>query len=163
MNMHEFSLAKHDPELLEIIKPVKQYSKEHKVLAEWAIECLNRYLPQFKQKYSGQDIPDIAVATLQKWIRGEIKMWDARKYTYTVLGLAREIEKVDKVYAKIVRATAHCIATCHVPTHSEGTAMYIISFIQNMNKTNDHVIDLMSRERKWQRDRLIQMMAECRD
>jgi hypothetical protein len=163
MNMHEFSLTKHDPDLLEIIKPVKQYSKEHRVLAEWAIECLNRYLPAFKQKYPDEIIPDTAIATLQKWIRDEKKMWDTRKYTYTVLGLAKELEKTDKVYAKIVRATAHCIATCHVPTHSEGTAMYIVSFIQQFNKDSDRVFDLMSQERQWQYDRLVRMMAEHRD
>lgn len=159
MDMTTFSLAKHDPDLLAIIQPVKQYSKEHKLLAEWSIECLGRYLPLFKKKYPQEIIPDTAVSTLRQWMNGRLKMWDARKYTYTVLALAKELEKTDPIYTKLVRATHHCLATCHVPTHSEGTAMYIVSFIQQDNQGKENVLELMSRERQWQLGRLRQLMA----
>jgi hypothetical protein len=92
-------------------------------------------------------------------MNGELEMWSARKYAYTVLALAKELEKTDPVYTKLVRATHHCLATCHVPTHSEGTAMYIISFIQQANQGNEKVPDLMSQERQWQLERLQQLMT----
>lgn len=158
LDMNKFSLTKHDDELLAIIKPVKQYSNEHKILAVWAIDCLNRVLPLFEIKYPNEIILKTAVGTLQKWIHDEIKMWDARKYTYTVLALAKAMEKDDKPYSQIVRATSHCIATCHVPTHSEGTAMYVVSAIKLLNSGKANVVALMEDERMWQINHLRELM-----
>jgi hypothetical protein len=158
IDMNKFSLTKHDDELLDIIKPVKQYSNEHRILAIWAIDCLNRILPLFEMKYPSEIILKTAVGTLQKWINGEIKMWDARKYTYTVLALAKTMEKYDKPYSQIVRATSHCLATCHVPTHSEGTAMYAVSAIKLINKSKDDAVVLMENERIWQINHLKELM-----
>ncbi len=158
IDMNKFSLTKHDDELFDIIKPVKQYSNEHKILALWAIDCLNRILPLFEMKYPNEIILKTAVGTLQKWINDEIKMWDARKYTYTVLGLAKTMEKDDKPYSQVVRATSHCLATCHVPTHSEGTAMYVVSAIKLINKSKGDVVALMENERIWQINRLKELM-----
>lgn len=156
--MNKFSLTKHDDELLDIIKPVKQYSNEHKVLALWAIDCLNRVLPLFETKYPNETILKTAVDTLQKWINDEIRMWDARKYAYIVLALAKTMEKTDKPYSQIVRAASHCLATCHVPTHSEGTAMYVVSAIKLLNKGRADVIKLMEDERIWQINHLKELM-----
>lgn len=158
IDMNKFSLTKHDDELLDIIKPVKQYSNEHKILAIWAIDCLNRILPLFEMKYPSEIILKTAVGTLQKSINDEIKMWDARKYTYTVLALAKSMEKDDKPYSQIVRAASHCLAACHVPTHSEGTAMYVVSAIELINKSKDDVVVLMENERIWQINHLKELM-----
>ena len=87
----------------------------------------------------------------------KITMWEARKYCWTVLKLAREIENEDKVCCQILRATSHCLATCHVPTHAEGTAMYVISAIKHLNKDKENVIELMEDERKWQIKHLIEL------
>ncbi len=160
VDMREFSLTKHDDELYKIINPVKQYSDEHKILAIWAIDCLNRILPLFRNKYPEETIPDTAVYTLNKWINDAIKMWDARKYTYTVLALAKSMGKDDKPYSQIVRAASHCLATCHVPTHSEGTAMYVVSAIKLMNLGKNNVLELMEDERIWQINHLKELLKE---
>lgn len=161
IDMNKFSLTKHDDELLEIIKPVKQYSKEHKILAIWAIDCLNRILPLFEVKYPNENILKIATDTLKKWINDEIKMWDARKYTYVVLSLAKTLEKNDKPYSQIVRATSHCLATCHVPTHSEGTAMYVVSAIKLINQGENDLIKIMQNERIWQINHLKKLIQHA--
>ena len=161
IDMNHFTLTKHDEELVDIIKPVKQNSNEHKILAIWAIDCLNRVLPLFFARYPDETILKTAIGTLQKWIAGEMKMWDARKYTYTVLAFARSLEIDDKPYAQIVRAAAHCLATCHVPTHSEGTAMYVVSAIKNIYKSKPNVIALMEEERRWQTYHLKELMNDA--
>lgn len=159
LDMKNFTLTKHDDELFAIIKPVKQYSTEHKTLAKWGIDCLNRFLSIFEAKYpSESSIIHTAIETLQKWMNGEMKMWDARKYTYTVLALAREIEKNDKTFAQIVRATSHCLATRHVPTHFEGVAMYTVSFLKHFYKNKENVFAIMEEERKWQIEHLKLLM-----
>lgn len=159
--MNKFTLTKHDDELIFIIKTVKQNSIEHKVLAKWATDCLNRVIPLFEEKYPDITILNTALCKLQKWKNGEMKMWDARKYTYTVLELARTMEKYDKPYSQIVRATSHCLATCHVPTHAEGTAMYVVSAIKLLNQNKDNVIKLMEDERRWQINQLKSLMNLC--
>ena len=76
VDMKKFTLTKHDDELYAIIKPVKLYSSEHKILAVWGIDCLSRFLPVFEAKYPNESkVLYTAVGTLQKWINGEIKMW----------------------------------------------------------------------------------------
>lgn len=145
MDMKKFSLAKHDPEIQDLISKTN-----HKVLAQWAIDCLNRVFYIFEERYPDENIPQTAIKILNDWMNDKITMWEARKYCWTVLKLAREIEKEDKACCQIVRATSHCLATCHVPTHAEGTAMYVISVIKHLNQDNKNVIALMEDERKWQ-------------
>lgn len=145
MDMNKFSLTKHDPEIQNLISIT-----DHKLLAQWAIDCLNRVLFIFEERYPNEDIPQNAINILKDWMDDKITMWEARKYCWTVLELARKIEKEDKVCCQIVRATSHCLATCHVKTHAEGTAMYVISAIKYYNNDKKNVIKLMEDERVWQ-------------
>ena len=118
IDMTKFSLATHDQEIQDLISKT-----EHKILAQWAIDCLNRIFYIFEEQYPNENIPQTAINILNYWMNDKITMWEARKYCWTVLELARKIEKENKVCCQIVRATSHCLATCHVPTHAEGTAM----------------------------------------
>lgn len=145
IDMTKFSLATHDQEIQDLISKT-----EHKILAQWAIDCLNRIFYIFEEQYPNENIPQTAINILNYWMNDKITMWEARKYCWTVLELARKIEKENKVCCQIVRATSHCLATCHVPTHAEGTAMYVISAIKYLNKDSENVIELMEDERKWQ-------------
>lgn len=158
MDMHQFSLAKHDPEILELLA-----TTEHKVAAQWALDCLNRVLPVFEEKHPNEDIPAHAVQTLKDWMNDKISMWEARKYCWMVLKLARELEPQDKACCQIVRAASHCLATCHVITHAEGTAMYAVSAIQHLNRENNKAdtIAQMEHERQWQIQRLLQLRREA--
>ncbi len=152
MDMKKFSLTKHDLELQNLISLTDQ-----KILAKWAIDCLNRIFYIYEKKYPNETIPQTAIKILNDWIKDKITMWEARKYCWTVLELARKLEKEDKVSCQIVRATSHCLATCHVPTHAEGTAMYVISAIKYFNKDKENVIELMEKERKWQIKHLLKL------
>lgn len=154
MDMNQFSLVKHDPEILELLA-----TTEHKAAAQWALDCLNRVLPVFEGKYPDEKIPMHAVQILKDWMNDKILMWEARKYCWTLLKLVRELEPQDKASCQIVRAASHCLATCHVPTHSEGTAMYAISAIQHLNreKSKADTIARMESERQWQMKRLLEL------
>lgn len=155
IDMKNFSLAKHDPQIQELISKT-----EHKALARWAIDCLNRVLYIFEERYPEEKIPQTAVSILEEWINDKITMWEARKYCRTVLELARKIEKENKACCQIVRAASHCLATCHVPAHAEGTAMYVVSAIKYLNQDKQNVAELMQTERKWQIERLIELKSK---
>lgn len=150
--MNKFSLAKRDSEIQDLIQKT-----DHKILARWAIDCLNRVFYIFEERYPNETIPKTAIKILNDWIEDKITMWEARKYCWTVLELAREIEDEDKVCCQIVRATSHCLATCHVPTHAEGTAMYVISAIKYLNIDKENVTELMENEKKWQIEHLLKL------
>ena len=152
MDMKKFSLAKHDPQITKLIKDT-----DHKTLAIWAIDCFNRGRYLFDQDYLENQIIDKALDTLKLWINDEISMWEARKYCWIVLKAAKEIEAKDKVACQILRACSHALATCHVPTHSEGTSMYIISAIKIFYKDKENVIELMADERDWQIHHLLEL------
>lgn len=155
IDMTKFSLAMHDQEIQDLISKT-----EHKILAQWAIDCLNRIFYIFEEQYPNETIPQTAINILNYWMNDQITMWEARKYCWTVLELARKIEKENKVCCQIVRATSHCLATCHVSTHAEGTAMYVISAIKYLNKDSENVIQLMEDERKWQIKHLIELRTQ---
>lgn len=152
IDMKTFSLAKHDPELQDLIAKT-----DHKLLARWAMDCLDRILYVYEERYPDENIPQTAIKILNDWIEDKIPMWEARKYCWTVLELARKLENEDKVCCQIIRATSHCLATCHVPTHAEGTAMYVVSAIKHINKDKKDVIELMENERKWQIEHLLDL------
>lgn len=152
MDMKKFSLAKHDPRIVELINRT-----DHKILAIWAIDCFNRGRYLFNKDYPENQIIDKALDTLRLWINDEISMWEARKYCWVVLKTAREIESKDKVACQILRACSHTLATCHVRTHSEGAGMYVISAIQIFYKDREDVIQLMEKEREWQINHLLEL------
>ena len=148
---------RHDPRLVEMINQTDQ-----KTLAIWAIDCVERFMPLFENKYPEEVRPRTAINVLKKWINDEIKMWDARKFTYPALAAARELEKTDKAACQIARACSHALATCHVPTHSEGPAMYVISAIYHLNKDKENVDELMEEERNWQIKHLLNLKKELK-
>ncbi len=150
--MKKFSLAKHDARIIELINET-----DHKTLAIWAIDCFNRGRYLFNKDYPKNQIIDKALNILKLWINDGISMWDARKYCWVVLKTAREIEANDKVACQILRACSHTLATCHVPTHSEGAGMYVISAIKIFYKDNENVIKLMEDEREWQINHLLEL------
>ncbi len=140
---------RHDPRLVELIKDTDQ-----KLLARWAFDCVTKYLYLIEDKYPNETRPRDALNMLNKWLSDEVKMWDARKFTYPTLAVARELEATDKVACQIARACSHALATCHVKTHSEGSAMYVISALYYLNKDNANVDDILEAERNWQIEHL---------
>lgn len=75
IDMNKSSLIQHDPEIQELIKTTDQ-----KVLARWAINCLNRILYVYQDKYLNENTPTTALNILNDWLNDKITMWEARKY-----------------------------------------------------------------------------------
>jgi len=153
--MKPFPLPKKDIRMIELIETI-----DHKILATWSIDCLERFMPYLESKYPNEERPRKAINILKDWIDDEITMWEARKYCYPVLAFAREIEETDKVGCQIARACNHALATCHVPTHCEGVTIYTLSAIQYQNINQDNVMKLMEEEREWQINHLLKLRQQ---
>lgn len=150
------SALQHDPRIQELIKQTNK-----KTLALWAIDCFNRQRGLVNEGYVEENkIIDHALATLNLWLEAKMTMWEARKYCWTVLKAAREIEKQDKVACQMLRACSHTLATCHVATHSEGSAMYVLSAMQYAYRDDENLIKMLEDERTWQIKHLKDMIAD---
>ena len=115
----KFSIAHEDEEMLELVR-----KSDHKTLALWAIECAERVMPYFEEKYPQDQRPRQAIETLRTWIdTGVFKMAVIRKASLDSHAAAREVGE-DSPARAVARAAGQAVATAHVPRHAYGPAIY---------------------------------------
>lgn len=149
--MKPYPLPKKDERMQTLIQSVP-----HKTLARWAQETMEYFLPYLDEHYPQEERPREAMRILTQWLNDEITMWEARKFCWKVLEFAREIEEKDKAGCQLVRACSHTLATCHVPSHCEGVTIYTLSYMQYAYHDQPDILEMMSKERERQIQRLIQ-------
>ena len=59
--------------------------------------------------------------------------------------------------ALILRGASHTLATCHVATHAEGSALYVLAFLKYQNQNKENLIKTLEKERKEQIDHLVEL------
>ena len=105
--------------MVELVKKT-----DHKTLAIWAIDCAERVLPYFENKYPEDHRPRQAIEELMAWINtGVFKMVVIRKASLASHATAREVGE-DNAARSAARAAGQAVATAHVPRHSYGAAVY---------------------------------------
>jgi hypothetical protein len=137
----KFSVAHKDESIVELVRKT-----DHKTLALWAIDCVERVMHYFEEKYPEDHRPRKAIETLQKWIStGIFKMADIRKAALDSHAAAREAGE-DNAARSAARAVGQAVATAHVPTHSIGAANYALQAICRATNSSDAI----AKERDWQ-------------
>ena len=147
----KFSLKQHKDEFLELVR-----TTDHKTFGVWAIDCAERVLPYFEEKYPEDDRPRNAIETLQTWIdTGVFKMDVIRGASLASHAAAREVGE-DNAARSAARAAGQAVATAHVPTHSIGAAVYALQAIYRATDASD-VDAAVARERDWQYRHLLEL------
>jgi hypothetical protein len=142
-----------------IIKLVNK--TDHKTLAVWAIDCVERVLPYFEEKYPEDHRPRNAITTLHKWIKtGVFKMSDIRKAALASHAAAREVNE-DSPARSAARAAGQAVAIAHVPTHSVGAASYALQAVYRASIPSD-ADAAVAKERDWQLQRLLDLRKNKR-
>jgi hypothetical protein len=150
MENPKFSIAHPDGSMLELVKITDQ-----KTLAVWAIDCAQRVLPYFEEKFPEDHRPRQAIATLQTWVdTGVFKMAVIRKASLDSHAAAREVGE-DNAARSAARAAGQAVATAHVPAHSYGSAIYAQQAIFRASDS-PHAVAAAAKERDWQYRRLIE-------
>jgi hypothetical protein len=151
MEKTKFTITHKDEEMLELIK-----NTNHKTLAVWAIDCTERILPYFEEKYPEDHRPRQAIEALQAWIdTGVFKMAVIRKASLASHAAAREVGE-DNAARSAARAAGQAVATAHVPRHSYGPAVYAQQAIYRA--TNSFDADAaVAKEREWQYQHLLNL------
>lgn len=127
---------------------------DHKTLAHWAIDCAERVLPYFEEKYPDDHRPREALTTLKQWIiTGVFKMSVIRKASLDSHAAARAVGE-DSLARSAARACGQTVATAHVPTHSLGSAIYAQQAIFRATDGSDEAV---AREREWQYQHLVKL------
>ena len=87
MEKSKFSITRKDEEVLELVTKTDQ-----KTLALWAIDCAERVMPYFEEKYPQDHRPRQAIGTLKIWIDTKVfKMAVIRKASLDSHAAAREV------------------------------------------------------------------------
>jgi len=151
MKKSKFSIAKKDPEMMELVRITNQ-----KTLAQWAIDCAKRVLPYFEDKYPKDNRPRQALETLKEWIKtGIFKMSVIRKASLDSHAAARDCVE-DSPAKSAARACGQAVATAHVSRHAYGSAIYAQQAIFRASNLND-TEKAASKERDWQYKRLVML------
>jgi hypothetical protein len=153
-NMKEkskFSVTFKDESIVGLVRKT-----DHKALAVWAVDCVERVMPYFEDKYPEDERPRKAIEALRKWIQtGIFKMADIRKASLDAHAAAREVGE-DTAARSAARAAGQAVATAHVPTHSIGAANYALQAIHRSADSSD-TDAAVAKERDWQYQHLLEL------
>ena len=133
---------------------------DHQTLAVWAIDCAERVLPYFEEKYPDDRRPQEAIEALQAWIDTRVfKMAVIRKAALASHAAARETGEDDPARSA-ARAAGQAVATAHVRTHAIGAANYALQAIHRAARSSD-ADAAVAKERRWQYQRLLRLREKA--
>ncbi len=148
MKQKKFSITHKDEELQTLVSKT-----DHKTLAVWAIDCTERVMHFFEEKYPQDHRPRLAIETLKTWLdTGKFTMAVIRKASLDAHAAARQVGE-DNAARSAARAAGQAVATAHVPRHAYGPAIYA----QQAIFRDTHSMDAVENERNWQYNRLRQL------
>jgi len=148
MEKSKFSITRKDEEMLELVSKT-----DHKTLALWAIDCAERVMPYFEEKYPHDPRPRQAIETLKIWIdTGVFKMAVIRKASLDSHAAAREVGENNPARSA-ARAAGQAVATAHVPRHAYGPAIYAQQAIYRATNS----MEAVESERNWQYKHLLNL------
>ena len=136
------------------VQPIRELieKQKHRTLVLWTIECAERVLAIFEEKYPYEMRPREAVEAARAWARGEIKMPVAKMAAHATHNAATAVSE-DPAACAAARAMGHVVGTVHVETHAIGLVMYgITAFVYHANPKDAD--DVIANECKWFYDRL---------
>jgi len=129
---------------------------DHRTLAVWAVDCVERVMPHFEEKFPEDHRPRYAIEILRAWMNtGESRMAVIRKASLASHAAARDIGE-DSAARSAARAAGQAVATAHVPTHSIGAANYALQAVHRASTSSDADAAVV-KERRWQYHHLLEL------
>lgn len=146
----KFILRK-DKALVELVNKT-----DHKTLAVWAIDCAERVMQYFEDKYPEDKRPRKALETLKEWMQTRVfRMADIRKASLDAHAAAREVGE-NNAARSAARAAGQAVATAHVPVHSIGAAIYALQAIHRAAEASE-ADAAVAKEKEWQHMHLLEL------
>ncbi|KGN40942.1 putative immunity protein [Knoellia aerolata] len=139
-----------DPRLVTVRRGGTLSDDDHRLLAEWALQCAEHVLPLFEDHVPGDARPRESIEVGRAWIRGEVPMKVAHQSAFRANAAARGLPDAAKFAAL---SAGQAVAVAHVAAHDLGAAAYAIRAVGASLPPEDAASG-RARERQWQRDRL---------
>jgi hypothetical protein len=145
-----------DPRLVTIRRGGTLTDADHHLLALWAALCAEHVLDLFESEQPDDPRPRQAIEHARGWVRGEVKMMEARSAGGHAMGAARDLRGAARHAAY---AAGQAAVVAHVAAHELGAAAYAIKAARAAAPDGDG--DAAGRrERQWQRDQLPEPIRE---
>jgi hypothetical protein len=145
-----------DPRFVTIRRGGTLTDSDHHLLALWAASCAEHVLSVFESAQSEDLRPREAIEHARAWVRGEVKMMQARSAGGHAMGAARNLHGAarDAAYA-----AGQAGAVAHVAAHELGAAAYAIKAARAAAPEGES--EAAGRlECHWQRDQLPEAIRE---
>ncbi len=141
-----------DPRFITLRRGGTLTDSDHHLLALWAASCAEHVLPLFEAARPDDPRPRDAIEHARAWVRGEVKMTQARAAGGHAMGAARDLRGAAR-HAAYAAGQAGVVA--HVAAHELGAAAYAIKAVRAAEG------DAAGRaECQWQRDQLPEAIRE---
>ena len=139
-----------DPRFITVRRGGTLTDSDHRLLALWAATCAEHVLHFFESAQPIDLRPRHAIAQARAWVRGEIRMSQAREAAGHANGAARDLRGAARHAAY---AAAQAAAVAHVAAHELGAAAYAIKAARAAAPAGEG--ESTGRlECRWQRDQL---------
>jgi thymidine phosphorylase len=145
-----------DPRFVTLRRGGALTDSDHHLLALWAASCAEHVLHLFESAQPGDLRPREAIEHARAWVRGEVKMMQARAAGGHAMGAARNLRGAarDAAYA-----AGQAGAVAHVAAHELGAAAYAIKAARAAAPEGES--EAAGRlECHWQRDQLPEAIRE---
>jgi hypothetical protein len=145
-----------DPRFITIRRGGTLTDADHQLLALWAAACAEHVLPLFEAVRTSDPRPRQAIEQARAWVRGEVKMSQARAAAGHANAAARDLSGAARNAAF---AAGQAAAVPHVAAHELGAAAYAIKAVRAAAAEGEG--ESAGRlECRWQRDQLPQSIRE---
>ncbi|MGI5182664.1 putative immunity protein [Dactylosporangium sp. CA-152071] len=145
-----------DPRFITIRRGGTLTDDDHHLLALWAAVCAEHVLGHFEAARPGDLRPRRAIEAARAWVRGEVKMMEARAAGGHAMGAARDLRGAARHAAY---AAGQAAVVAHVAAHELGAAAYAIKAARAA--APDGTGDAAARQEcQWQRDQLPDAIRE---
>ena len=139
-----------DPRLVTIRRGGTLTDADHQLLALWAATCAEHVLDLFESVRPDDTRPRQAIEQARAWVRGEVRMMQARAAGGHAMGAARDLRGAARHAAY---AAGQAGAVAHVAAHELGAAAYAIKAARAAAPEGEG--DRAGRrECRWQREQL---------
>jgi hypothetical protein len=145
-----------DPRFVTIRRGGTLTDSDHQLLALWAASCAEHVLHFFESAQPDDPRPRQAIEHARAWVRGEVKMTQARAAGGHAMAAARELRGAARHAAY---AAGQAGAVAHVAAHDLGAAAYAIKAARAGAPEGDGE-GAGRLECRWQRDQLPEAIRE---
>ena len=116
-----------DPRLITVRRGGTLSDTDHHLLALWAASCAEHVLDLFESVQPDDARPREAIEHARAWVRGEVRMMQARSAGGHAMGAARDLRGAARFAAY---SAGQAGAVAHVAAHELGAAAYAIKAVR---------------------------------